>query len=297
MTPSASGYRGRFAPSPTGPLHFGSLVAAMASYLDARAHRGDWLVRMEDVDETRTVPGAADHILRTLDAFGFQWQGQVLVQSHRKTLYSDVIAELRLERLAFDCGCSRAEISASARQGPEGPIYPGTCRDRLPAGKRARSVRLRVTNQAIGFNDRIAGPQHQDLAAELGDFVIRRADGYTAYQLAVVVDDAEQAITQVVRGADLLRSTPRQIYLQGLLGLPTPGYAHVPLVLGPDRRKLSKQDRAHPVAAENPLPALLSGWDFLGQLPPPEPPTSINAFWQWAIANWDIDRVARPAEP
>jgi glutamyl-Q tRNA(Asp) synthetase len=297
MTPSASGYRGRFAPSPTGPLHYGSLVAAMASYLDARARQGDWLLRMEDVDETRTVPGAADDILRTLDAFGFQWQGQVLVQSRRKSLYGDVIAQLRLDGNAFDCGCSRADISASPRRGPEGPIYPGTCRDRLPAGKRARSVRLRVTDQDIAFTDRIAGPQRQDLAAELGDFVIRRADGYTAYQLAVVVDDAEQGINQVVRGADLLRSTPRQIYLQGLLGLPTPSYAHVPLALGPDGRKLSKQDRAHPVLAADPLPPLLSALAFLGQLPPPEPPASIDAFWQWAIANWDIDRVPTPTEP
>ena len=296
MTSSAGGYRGRFAPSPTGPLHFGSLVAAMASYLDARARQGEWLVRMEDVDETRAVAGAADQILRTLEAFGFQWQGRVLVQSQRKGLYADVIAQLRQDRYAFDCGCSRAEISAIARQGAEGPIYPGTCRDRLPAGKGPRSVRLRVADRILSFQDRIAGPQQQNLARELGDFVIRRADGYTAYQLAVVVDDAEQGITDVVRGADLLRSTPRQIYLQGLLGLPTPCYAHVPLVLGPDGHKLSKQDRAHPVQAADPLPALLSSLAFLGQCPPPEPPANVGEFWRWAITHWDIDRVPRPAE-
>jgi len=297
MNSTPGRYRGRFAPSPTGPLHFGSLVAAMASYLDARAAGGDWLVRMEDVDETRTVAGAADDILSTLEAFGFEWQGEVLVQSRRKDLYGDAIATLRQDGAAFDCGCSRAEILAAGRRGPEGPVYPGTCRDHLPPGKGPRSVRARVDHRPITFVDRIAGRHTQDLAASPGDFVIRRADGYTAYQLAVVVDDAEQAITQVVRGADLLASTPRQIHLQRLLGLATPGYAHLPLVLGPDGRKLSKQDRAHPVKRHEPLAALLAAQRFLGQCPPPEHPATPALFWQWAIAHWNIDRVPPPVEP
>lgn len=290
-------YRGRFAPSPTGPLHLGSLVAAMASYLDARAHGGDWLVRMEDVDQTRAVPGAADDILRTLEALGFEWDGSVLVQSHRDEVYGAAIGHLKDAGDAFDCGCSRADIAELALLGPEGPIYPGTCRDGLPAGKTPRSVRLQVPDQDITFHDRIAGACRQNLAREVGDFVIRRADGFTAYQLAVVLDDAEQGINQVVRGADLLSSTARQLYLQQRLGLPHPRYAHVPLVLGADGRKLSKQDRAHPVNAADPLPALATALAFLGQSPAPERPADVGEFWRWAIEQWDIERVPKSAEP
>lgn len=289
-------YRGRFAPSPTGPLHLGSLVAAMASYLDARAHGGDWLVRMEDVDQTRTVPGAADDILRTLEALGFEWDGQVLVQSQREEIYGAAIGQLKDDRLAFDCGCSRGDIAALAPLGPEGPIYPGTCRDGLPAGRKARSVRLRVPDREMVFVDRIAGERRQNLAREVGDFVIRRADGYTAYHLAVVFDDAMQGINQVVRGADLLHSTARQRHLQASLGLPVPAYAHVPLVLDPRGHKLSKQDRAHPVDATDPLPVLATALAFLGQSQPPDRPANPAEFWQWAIEHWDIDRVPKPAE-
>jgi glutamyl-Q tRNA(Asp) synthetase len=296
MNNPASGYRGRFAPSPTGPLHFGSLVAAVASYLDARALDGQWLLRIEDVDETRAVPGAADDILRTLEAFGFQWDGDILVQSRRKAAYRAAIDDLKSRGLAYDCGCTRKEIAAVALHGIEGPVYPGTCRDGLPPGKRPRSVRLKVPDQDIGFDDRIAGHVHHNLARELGDFIIHRADGYTAYQLAVVLDDAEQGVNQVVRGADLLLSTPRQIYLQGLLGLDTPLYAHVPLVLGEDGHKLSKQDRAHPVSPGDPVPALLSALDFLGQSLPDTAPASVDEFWHWAIPRWDIDRVPKPTE-
>jgi glutamyl-Q tRNA(Asp) synthetase len=297
MSAPANGYRGRFAPSPTGPLHFGSLIAAMASYLDARACGGQWLVRMEDVDETRTVPGAAADILRTLEAFGFQWDGEVLAQSSRKDAYLEAIAMLKARGLAYDCGCTRREIAAAAlRHGPEGPIYPGTCRNGLPPGKRPRSVRLKVPDRSIGFEDRIAGHISHNLARELGDFVIHRADGYTAYQFAVVLDDAWQNINQVVRGADLLLSTPRQIYLQELLGLPTPGYAHLPLVRGADGHKLSKQDSAHPVRAADPLPALLSGLLFLGQSLPEHKPVDVDEFWRYAIPRWNIARVAKPSE-
>lgn len=296
MNSPASGYRGRFAPSPTGPLHFGSLVAALASYLDARAVDGQWLLRIEDVDETRAVAGAAGDILRTLEALGLHWDGDVLVQSHRKAAYLAAIDDLKARGLAYDCGCTRKEIAAVAPHGIEGPIYPGTCRDGLPPGKQPRSVRLKVPDRDIGFDDRIVGHVHHNLARELGDFVIHRADGYTAYQLAVVLDDAEQGINQVVRGADLLLSTPRQIYLQQLLELPSPRYAHVPLVLDEDGHKLSKQDSAHPVSAAEPLTALLSALAFLGQSPPDERPASVDEFWRWAIPRWDIDRVPKPTE-
>lgn len=297
MPEPGSRYRGRFAPSPTGPLHFGSLVAAMASYLDARAAGGDWLLRIEDVDELRAVAGAAEDIRRTLEGLGFQWDGAVLRQSERKARYRDAIERLKRAGQAFDCGCSRSEVAAHAqRHGPEGPIYPGTCRNGLPTGRLARSVRVRVPGHDIGFDDRIAGRVVHNLARELGDFVIHRADGYASYQLAVVVDDADQGVNQVVRGADLLLSTPRQIHLQRLLGLAQPGYAHVPLVMGDDGHKLSKQDRAHPVRPSDPLPALLSALDFLGQCAPLDSPASVEEFWRWAIDHWDISRVPKPAE-
>lgn len=290
-------YRGRFAPSPTGPLHLGSLVAAMASYLDARAHHGQWLLRIEDVDQTRTVPGASDEFLRTLDALGFEWQGQVLQQSARHERYTEVIQQLLASGDAFDCACSRSDIASMATAtGAEGPIYPGTCRKGLTSDQSARSVRLRVPDRHIRLIDRIVGTIEQNLARELGDFVIRRADGYTAYQLAVVVDDADQSISHVVRGADLLMSTPRQSYLQQLLGLSSPIHAHVPLVRGPDGRKLSKQDLAHPVTAKEPLPPLMAALDFLGQQPLPEIPANPAMFWRWAIDHWDITRVPAPTE-
>jgi len=224
----APGYRGRFAPSPTGTLHFGSLVAAMGSYLDARAQGGEWLVRMEDLDQTRTLPGAADAILRTLDALGFEWDGAVAYQSRRTQAYAQALERLRQAGLVYPCGCSRKQIQRSARLGPEGPIYPGNCRRGLAAGVAARSLRLRVPDQTCAFEDRIQGRIEQNLARQVGDFVVQRADGFHAYQLAVVVDDGWQGINRVVRGADLLLSTPRQIYLQRLLGLDRPDYAHLP---------------------------------------------------------------------
>ena len=208
----STAYRGRFAPSPTGPLHFGSLVAALGSFLDARRHGGEWLVRMEDLDRQREVPGAADHILRTLDAFGFAWDGPVLRQSDRTAAYAEALDQLRRAGLLFACACSRAEIARRGRPGPEGRIYPGTCRAGLPTGHHARALRIRIDGAAVGFQDRFQGHIRQDLEQEVGDFVVRRADGVHAYQLAVVVDDAHQRITQVVRGADLVLSTPRQIY-------------------------------------------------------------------------------------
>jgi glutamyl-Q tRNA(Asp) synthetase len=294
---SPAHHRGRFAPSPTGPLHFGSLVAAMASHLDARANRGEWLVRIEDVDQTRAVAGAADDILRTLEAFGFEWDGVVTYQSRRTELYRAALDELRRLGVAYDCACSRRDVASGGHAGAEGPIYSGRCRRGIAAGARARTVRVRTHDAPITFTDAVFGPQSQRLEAAVGDFVVRRADGYLAYQLAVVVDDADQAITQVVRGADLLSSTPRQIYLQQLLGLPTPAYAHLPLVLDAQGRKLSKRDRAHPVDPDDPLGALLAGWRFLNQPVEGDAPASPVEFWSFAAARWDIRRTPAREPP
>lgn len=278
-----SQYRGRFAPSPSGPLHAGSLVAAMASYVHARQHRGAWLLRMEDVDETRTRPGAADDILRTLDSLGFEWDDKVIYQSQRKERYAEVLEHLVDSGQAYPCACSRADVAENGSLGSEGWIYPGSCREGIPAGKTARVIRLRTNDEPVSFQDLIAGAQSQRIESEVGDFVIRRADGYTAYQLAVVVDDGDQGITHVVRGADLLQSTARQIYLQRLLGLPCPEYAHTPLVLDEQGRKLSKQDQAHPVSAKTPLSSLCFAYQFLyGTTEVPEL-SSVAEFWQWAL--------------
>lgn len=289
-TQRAAGYRGRFAPSPTGPLHFGSLVAAVASLADARAAGGAWLVRMEDLDRPREVPGAARQILHSLAAFGLHWDGEVLHQSTRTHAYQGALAELSAAGLTYECGCSRGRVAASGRMGPEGPIYPGSCRNTTPEGQGPHALRLRTEGPEIRFSDRIQGPQGQLVAEALGDFVVRRADGIHAYHLAVVLDDAWQGITRVVRGADLLASTPRQILLQRALGLPTPDYAHVPLVLGPDGRKLSKSLASAPLDPTDPLPALRLAWDFLGQVPLGHT-GSPGQFWSRAIERWRIDRV------
>ena len=264
----------------------GSLVAAVASYIDAKAHGGAWLVRMEDVDETRTVPGAADDILRTLDKLGFEWEGEVIYQSSRKERYAETIEQLVRSGRAYYCSCSRSDIAKAAKRGAEGWIYPGTCRVKKPVVTRAKGIRLITHDDPITFTDRIKGKQAQSVESEIGDFIIRRADGFTAYQLAVVIDDYDQDITHVVRGEDLLTSTPRQILLQQVLALPTPSYAHVPLVLDQEGRKLSKQDRAHPVSKDNPLPALREAWQFL--YPELDLPDigSVEAFWAYAIDSY-----------
>jgi glutamyl-Q tRNA(Asp) synthetase len=286
-------YIGRFAPSPTGPLHKGSLIAALASFLDARAHRGQWLVRIEDIDEARTVEGAAENILHCLDAFGMRRDGEVVWQSRRKPLYE--AAFQRLGGHVYACGCTRKEI-ADSRVGlasDGAAVYPGTCRRGLAPGKTARAYRLRVPDDAsecISFEDRWVGTVTQHLATEVGDFVLKRADGFWAYQLAVVVDDAEQGVTHVVRGADLLDSTPRQIYLQRLLGVPTPRYLHVPVVTNAAGEKLSKQTGALALDTDNPLKELLWAAGFL-QLPLPEV-RSVEEFWKAALAAW-VSRFAQ----
>jgi glutamyl-Q tRNA(Asp) synthetase len=295
-TPSPP-YIGRFAPSPTGPLHAGSLVAALASYLDARANAGTWLIRIEDIDEGRAVAGAADTILEQLAWLGMHSDGEIVWQSRRKALYQ--AARERIADHVYGCGCNRREIADSRLGvGPDGAaIYPGTCRHGLAPGRAARSLRLRVPEQgddAISFTDRFAGTVSQRLALESGDFVLKRADGYWAYQLAVVVDDAAQGVTDIVRGADLLDSTPRQIYLQHLLGVPTPRYLHVPVVRNASGEKLSKQTGAlavlpggHANEEAAAVAALRQSAGFLGlRLDPARELGSLAAFWQQAVPAW-----------
>ena len=244
---------GRFAPSPTGPLHLGSLVAAVGSYLFAKRAGGCWLVRIEDIDTPRVVPGSAEEILATLRRYGLQWDGDVVWQSQRTALYEAALDVLRERGLVYDCACSRAELqrAASAPLGRE-PVYPGTCRNGLPPGRAARAIRFRAPDEVIAFDDLLRGRVEENVARKTGDFVVRRADGLFAYQLAVVVDDEEQGVTQVVRGADLLSSTVRQIALQRALGYRTPEYAHLPLVLNGQGEKLGKRDGALPLDTLDP---------------------------------------------
>jgi glutamyl-Q tRNA(Asp) synthetase len=283
--------RGRFAPSPTGPLHFGSLVAAIASWLDARHANGEWRVRIEDVDETRTVPGAADEILRTLDAFSLHWDGQVVYQSRRKALYDAALERLRSQGLAYRCRCSRREIADSGLRGIEGAVYPGTCR-KLGLGRDVEgAVRFLVPVDTFEIKDRVQGVLAQDVARDVGDFVLKRRDGLHAYQLAVVVDDAEQGIDHVVRGADLLQSTHRQVLLQHALGYATPRYLHFPIAADAAGEKLSKQTHASAVDAGRAPVLIAQALGFLGQLPvASQKPAEMLAE---AAHAWRVDRIPR----
>jgi len=285
--------RGRFAPTPSGPLHFGSLVAAVGSFLHARSRGGEWLVRMEDIDRPRVVPGAADAILRLLEAYGMAWDGPVMIQSARSEAYRAALDALDAAGAVYPCGCSRREIADSNASGRSGSVYPGTCREGLPPGRAPRSLRVRTAGAAVAFDDLLQGRIRQTLDAEVGDFVVRRVDRSFAYQLAVVVDDAEQGITEVVRGADLLGSTPRQIHLQRLLGLPTPTYAHLPVALNVQGEKLSKQTHAPVLDSRQPAATLWAVLHFLRQAPPREiARADIAMVWQWALANWRLEAVA-----
>jgi glutamyl-Q tRNA(Asp) synthetase len=278
-------YVGRFAPSPTGPLHFGSLAAALASWLDARRAGGRWLLRIEDLDRPRVMPGAADAILRQLEACGLTWDGSVLYQSSRTELYRE--AMLKLQSRVYPCACTRKELEDSALAIDGARIYPGTCRQGLAPGKAPRAVRLRTDAEPIRFVDRVQGEIAQSLEREVGDFVLRRADGVYAYQLAVVVDDAAQGVTDVVRGADLLDSTARQILLQRLLGVPAPRYLHVPVAVNAAGEKLSKQTGAGAVGASD-LVAVLRFLAF-------RVPADLGEREQlaWAVENWDPARLPR----
>lgn len=306
---AASPRRGRFAPSPTGPLHFGSLIAAVASCCDARQTGGQWLVRIEDVDRPRSRAGAADAILAALERYGFAWDGTVMRQSERTALYADALAALVAAGIAYECACTRREQEA-APLGPAGErVYPGTCRHGIPADRaqrRQRAWRVKVDagsgSTVIEYDDRRLGRVAQDLVRDVGDFIVRRADGYFAYQLAVVVDDAAAGITDVVRGADLAVSTARQIFLQRQLGYPTPSYLHVPVAVDASGAKLSKETRAAALPAAA-LPALIAAWRFLDQPMPAGSgaPATVAEFWAHAIAAWNPGRLPRaaalPADP
>ncbi|MFZ3174669.1 MAG: tRNA glutamyl-Q(34) synthetase GluQRS [Thiobacillus sp.] len=290
-------YIGRFAPSPTGPLHFGSLVAAVASWLDARAAGGRWLVRMEDLDRPRCEPGAADIILRQLEAYGLVWDGAVLEQSQRDDAYAEALDALKKIGAAYPCACTRSQLALAPRNHEGEIIYPGTCRNRLPAGAIARAWRVRVPDLNVRFHDRIHGDLQQNLAHEVGDFIVKRADGLFAYQLAVVVDDAFQGIIHVVRGADLLWNTPRQIHLQTLLGLPIPVYAHVPLITNAAGQKLSKQTLAPALPETGRRAALTQALAALGHAPPADlVGAGAEELLTWVVAHWQIEKVpTRPA--
>lgn len=279
------GYVGRFAPSPTGPLHLGSLATAVASYVHARRARGQWLVRIEDIDPPREVPGAADEILRTLEAFELEWDGAVVYQSTRLAVYRDVAQSLLVAGLAFHCRCTRSRIRAG-NEGQSGR-YPGTCRERqIPAGDAA--VRLRVEPGVVTLVDELQGLTETDLAATTGDYVIVRRDELPAYHLAVVVDDAAQGVTHVVRGVDLLESTPVHCHLQRALELPAPQYCHLPVVVNAIGQKLSKQTGARAVTAHEPHVAA-AVLRLLGLTVPTELATERpRVLWQWAIERWDL---------
>ncbi len=300
-------YIGRFAPSPTGPLHFGSLVAAVASYCDAKAHEGKWLVRMEDIDKPREMPGAADDILRTLEAFGFGWDGEIVYQSQRSQLYEEALAQLQAKNVIYPCTCTRKEIADSSHlMGIEGAIYPKTCYQKM-ANLSTRdfnasaslmdtaSQRINVDDAGlISFNDAIQGEISQHLACDIGDFILKRKDGFFAYQLAVVMDDAAQGVNHVVRGADLLDSTPRQIYLQQLLGIDTPHYAHVPVATNTQGEKLSKQTLARALDTNRSNIEVFEALSFLGQRPPEAiKNATLDEVWRWAISNWQLANVPK----
>lgn len=286
-------YRGRFAPSPTGRLHFGSLVAALASCADAKRAGGEWLLRIEDIDVPRVRRGAADAMLRDLERLGFEWNGPVWTQSTRDAAYAAAFETIRAADLVYPCSCTRRELARAPRNAQGEPIYPGHCRidpTRVRPGLVRVAWRIRVPSRATTIVDRHYGLQRQDLAAEAGDFIVRRSDGVFAYQLAVVVDDAAQGITDVVRGADLLPSTPRQVYLQRALRLPTPRYLHVPVAVDRSGAKLSKHLGARSLP-ECPLEALLAAWQFLDQPQPDARLDSVGDFWTFARSNWTPERV------
>ena len=275
---------GRFAPSPTGDLHFGSLVAALGSFLEARSAGGQWRIRVEDIDPPREVAGSADRIIKDLHKLGMAADGPILYQSSRTSAYQAAVDHLLKQDMAYPCGCSRKEL-------PPSGVYPGTCRNGIPDEKSARAIRFRVPETICGFTDRIQGRIEEVLTDTIGDFIIHRADGLFAYQLAVVVDDHFQDVTQVVRGADLLDSTNRQICLQTALGLDTPEYMHLPVALSADGKKLSKCTRADPVKHDDPAYAIGLALDFLGQ----QPPAGLlpGALLEWALDNWNSDLIPR----
>jgi len=290
QTREQTAYVGRFAPSPTGPLHFGSLVAAVASYLQAKAHNGRWLLRIEDIDPPREQPGASEIIITALARYGFEWHGDLTYQSASQAVHDAALQELIGRELAYPCGCSRRDLAVFKR-GPLGAIYPGTCRAGCDSRKTA--IRLRTNNEPVVFDDGLQGRQSQLLESESGDFIIRRRDGLIAYHLAVVVDDALQEVTEVVRGIDLMGSTPRQIWLQSQLGYSTPSYIHIPVISNPDGSKLSKLTGAAGIPLDDIEITLTSALSALAQEPPSDLAQSgLQEIWSWAFENWQIENLA-----
>ncbi|MEE8388719.1 MAG: tRNA glutamyl-Q(34) synthetase GluQRS [Acidiferrobacterales bacterium] len=282
---------GRFAPSPTGPLHFGSLVAALGSYLSARQNQGRWLLRIEDLDPPREIPGATEQIIRTLDALGFEWDGAISYQSKRLDLYRDAVHQLEQAGMTYRCTCSRREITETGLPGLEGILYPGTCRTAKHQSTDS-GIRVVTNDTSVVFEDKIQGRQEQRLQTDVGDFIVQRRGGLMAYQVAVVVDDADQGITEVVRGSDLLASTPRQIYLQRLLGLDQPDYIHLPVATNSAGDKLSKQTGAIAIDITEGSKALCAALEFLSQQPPPELSDAPTAeILAWGVKNWEVANI------
>ena len=278
---------GRFAPSPTGPLHYGSLLAALASFLNIRSQNGRWLVRMEDIDPPREVAGAADDILRTLESFHLHWDDEVMYQSARMDAYEEALQSVISHQLAYPCTCTRKELRERGET-----TYQGHCRNGVDPDRPQHSIRIRSTSDDIGFADLIQGDLHYKLRSRAGDFIIRRADGLFAYQLAVVVDDAAQKITEVIRGADLLESTAHQLYLQQVLGYASPLYGHIPIAVNEEGVKLSKQTGAQPISKQPAVPVLIRALQDLGQQVPDElQSANIEEVLQWAIENWSLNHV------
>ena len=289
-------YIGRFAPSPTGLLHIGSLLTAVASYADARFHSGKWLLRMEDLDPPREMQGAADNILFTLEKFGFEWDGEVAYQSQRHAFYRDALDDLRTRNLVYPCDCSRKDWHEKARLGADGFVYNGACANKniFRQPEKSPAWRVRVPDEVIEFDDEIVGHYAQNLAHDIGDFVLLRADGFWAYQLAVVVDDAAQGITHIVRGQDLLVSTPRQIYLQRCLNAPTPHYAHLPLLTNKLGQKWSKQTRADAIDVNQAAAQLRQVMNYLN-IPAAPDTNKPHDLLNWTVANWQMARVPKSA--
>ncbi|MCF6319684.1 MAG: tRNA glutamyl-Q(34) synthetase GluQRS [Proteobacteria bacterium] len=279
-------YIGRFAPSPTGPLHLGSLLAAMASYCDAMNHQGKWLVRIEDLDPPREIKGASQQILTTLNKLGFEFDQNTLFQSQRQQSYEDAINKLMSLSALYYCNCSRNNLKNIT-------TMEHKCRNTTQQPSQPHSIKLKVPDKTLSFVDEIQGTYSKNLLEDCGDFVIKRKDGLHSYQLAVVVDDAYQGVTHIVRGTDLIDSTPWQIYLQLLLNFDLPIYAHIPILVNSDNQKLSKQTFAKPIDNEDPLSILLTAYQYLGQQPFNKRPTNIKQFWQHAIQHWDINKVSK----
>jgi len=288
-----SHYIGRFAPSPTGPLHFGSLVAAMGSYLQARSQGGQWLLRIEDIDPPREVSGAADSIIRSLENLGFEWDQSIFWQHRNLDRHRELLDNLRAQDLLYACCCSRRQLAAARVPGIAPGVYPGACRERS-LNFAGNSLRIRVAGD-IQFKDAIQGVISESLPSETGDFIVKRRDGLIAYQLAVVIDDADQQISEVVRGADLLDNTARQIFLLRSLDLATPDYCHLPVAVDAQGIKLSKQTHADPIDKLAPVDALLAGWQFLGQRRVAPHFDSVEDFWRWAVPNWSLTSVPQSA--